>query len=155
MDYIRHLRSMVGHEKVLMVVAGALVFNEKNQLLLQLRTDSESWGVPGGFMELDESVQDTARREVFEETGLILKEMELFGIYSGPQKHKVFGNGDQAAIVEICFSCQSYEGELVNENKESLSNRFFDLDDLPDYIFQDHQQVIDDVKNQRETPVVG
>ncbi|WP_394218731.1 hypothetical protein [Halobacillus trueperi] len=47
MDYIRHLRSMVGHENVLMVVAGALVINEKNQLLLQLRPDSESWGYPG------------------------------------------------------------------------------------------------------------
>ncbi|REJ10959.1 NUDIX hydrolase [Halobacillus trueperi] len=155
MDYIRHLRSMVGHEKVLMVVAGALVFNEKNQLLLQLRTDSGSWGVPGGFMELDESVQETARREVFEETGLILNEMELYGIYSGPHKQKVFGNGDQAAIVEICFICCSYEGEFVKENEESLSNRFFYLDDLPDYIFQDHQQVIEDVKNKRGTPVVG
>lgn len=49
MDYIRHLRSMVGHEKVLMVVAGALVFNEKNQLLLQLRSDSESWGAARRF----------------------------------------------------------------------------------------------------------
>ncbi|MBX0356941.1 NUDIX hydrolase [Halobacillus sp. Nhm2S1] len=155
MDYIRHLRSMVGHEKVLMVVAGALVFNEKNQLLLQLRTDSEGWGVPGGFMELEESVQETARREVFEETGLTLNDMELFGIYSGPHKHKVFGNGDKAAIVEICFSCRSYEGKLVKQNEESLNNRFFDLDDLPDDIFQDHLQVIKDVKNKRVSPVVG
>lgn len=155
MDYIRHLRSMVGHEKVLMVVAGALVFNEKNQLLLQLRTDSESWGLPGGFMELDESVQETARREVFEETGLILNEMELFGIYSGPHKHRVFENGDQAAIVEICFICRSYEGELVKDNEESYNNHFFGLDDLPAYIFQEHQQAIEDVKNKRDTPVVG
>ncbi|GEN52728.1 NUDIX hydrolase [Halobacillus faecis] len=155
MDYIRHLRSMVGHEKVLMVVAGALVFNEKNELLLQLRADSKSWGLPGGFMELDESVQDTARREVYEETGLELKEMDFFGIYSGPHKHKVFPNGDQAAIVEICFSCRSYEGELVKENDESLSHHFFDLDDLPKYIFRDHQQVIHDVTKKRMPPVVG
>lgn len=106
-------------------------------------------------MELHESVQDTARREVLEETGLVLNEMDLFGIYSGPHKHKVFENGDQAAIVEICFICRSYEGELVKENEESLSNRFFDLDHLPDYIFQEHQQAIEDVKNKRATPVIG
>ncbi|WP_306472686.1 hypothetical protein [Bacillus sp. es.036] len=42
MDYIQHLRSMVGHEKVIMVVAGAMVFDDENRLLLQLRTDNES-----------------------------------------------------------------------------------------------------------------
>ncbi|QHA91853.1 NUDIX domain-containing protein [Bacillus sp. N1-1] len=94
MDYIQHLRSMVGHEKVIMVVAGAMVFDTENRLLLQLRTDSESWGLPGGFMDLNESVQETARREVLEETGLVLKEMSLFGIYSGSDKEKTFDNGD-------------------------------------------------------------
>jgi ADP-ribose pyrophosphatase YjhB (NUDIX family) len=92
MDYIKHLRSMVGQEKVIMVVAGAFVFDKENRLLLQKRTDNGQWGLPGGFMELEETVQDTTRREVFEETGLHLGKLELFGIYSGPDYDKTFSN---------------------------------------------------------------
>ncbi|MET3849070.1 NUDIX domain-containing protein [Paenibacillus sp. OAE614] len=69
MDYIQHLRSMVGNEKVVMVVAGAFVFDIKNRVLMQKRSDNGQWSFPGGFMDLGESVQDTARREVYEETG--------------------------------------------------------------------------------------
>ncbi|MGD6992107.1 NUDIX domain-containing protein [Sutcliffiella horikoshii] len=94
MDYIEHLRSMIGNEKVIMVVAGAFVFDKENRVLMQKRSDNGQWGFPGGFMDLGESVQDTARREVYEETGLKLEEFELFGIYSGPQYDKTFSNGD-------------------------------------------------------------
>ena len=48
-------------------------------------------------MELGETVQDTARREVFEETGLRLGKLELFGMYSGPDYYKTFPNGDQVS----------------------------------------------------------
>lgn len=151
LDYISHLRSMVGHENVIMVVAGAIVFNEEGDILLQLRTDSESWGLPGGFMELDESVEDTARREVKEETGLRLGKLELFGVYSGIHKHQTFANGDQVAVVETSFTCHDYEGKLIKKNEESLSNRFFALNDLPEELFTEHQQVIDDVLSRYES----
>lgn len=81
MDYIKHIRSLVGQEKVIMVVAGAFVFDKENRLLLHQRSDNQSWGLPGGFMELGETVQEAARREVFEETGLHLGNLDLFGIY--------------------------------------------------------------------------
>lgn len=53
-DYIDDLRSLVGNPKVIMEVAVAFVFNEQHQLLLHRRTDNGYWGLPGGFMELDE-----------------------------------------------------------------------------------------------------
>ena len=125
MDYIRHLRSLVGQEKVIMVVAGAFVFDKGNRLLLQKRTDNGQWGLPGGFMELEETVQDTARREVFEETGLNLGKLELFGIYSGPDYDKTFSNGDQVSMIQFIFTCKDIKGELVESNSESLNNQFF------------------------------
>ncbi|MGA9290160.1 MAG: NUDIX domain-containing protein [Anaerobacillus sp.] len=154
MDYIQHLRSMVGHEKVIMVVAGAMVFDTENRLLLQLRTDSETWGLPGGFMDLNESVQETARREVLEETGLILKEMSMFGIYSGPDKEKTFGNGDQVSPVQILFQCKDFEGE-VRESEESLDVAFFSLNELPDHLFREHQLMINDFLEDKKQPVIG
>lgn len=145
MDYIQHLRSMVGNEKVIMVVAGAIVFDKENRVLMQKRSDNGEWGFPGGFMDLNESIQDTARREVYEETGLGLNDLELFGIYSGPKYDKTFSNGDQVSLVQIVFICKSYSGELVERNDESLENKFYSLNDLPKNIFTEHQMVVDDL----------
>ncbi|WP_053217926.1 NUDIX hydrolase [Virgibacillus senegalensis] len=155
MDYISYLRSMVGHEKVIMVVAGVFVLDEHGRLLLHLRSDNESWGLPGGYMEMGETVSDAARREVFEETGLRLGNLELFGIYSGPEKEKTLGNGDQVAMVQIWFSCREYSGKLVKNNEETLDADFFPLDDLPDQLFASHIPIINDYKSGKEWPIVN
>ncbi|WP_409288076.1 NUDIX hydrolase [Peribacillus sp. SCS-37] len=145
MDYIRHLRSMVGHERVLMVTAGVFVFDEKNRLLLQKRSDNGQWGLPGGFMELDEDIQTAATREVLEETGLKVSNLELFGIYSGPRFNKTFANGDQVSLLQILFISRSFTGSVLERNEESIENGFFSLDKLPDSIFTDHMEFINDM----------
>lgn len=150
MDYIQYMRSMVGKEKVIMVVAGAFVFDEENRVLMQKRADNGQWGFPGGFMDLEESVQDTARREVYEETGLTLEELELFGIYSGPQYDKTFPNGDQVSLVQITFICKQYSGDLVKSNEESLQNKFYSLKELPDNIFPEHKIFVDDLLSKKQ-----
>ncbi|MGY3717367.1 NUDIX hydrolase [Sutcliffiella cohnii] len=154
MDYIKHIRSLVGQEKVIMVVAGAFVFDKDNRLLLQQRTDSGSWGLPGGFMELGETVQETARREVFEETGLRLGELNLFGMYSGPKYDKTFSNGDQVSMMLVLFTCTDYKGELVKSNEESLKNTFFSINNLPENLFVDHQEFFDDFLSNKEKPII-
>lgn len=155
MDYIQHLRSMVGNEKVIMVVAGAFVFDKENRVLMQKRSDNGQWGFPGGFMDLGESVQDTARREVYEETGLKLEELKLFGIYSGPQYDKTFSNGDQVSLVLISFVCKEYSGELVESNEESTQNKFYSLKELPEHIFIEHKMLIDDLLSKKQLPIIG
>ncbi|KKI91467.1 hypothetical protein WQ54_14430 [Bacillus sp. SA1-12] len=145
MDYIQHLRSMVGNEKVIMIVSGAFVFDKENRVLMQKRSDNGQWGFPGGFMDLGESVQDTARREVYEETGLKLEELELFGIYSGPQYDKTFSNGDQVL----------HSGELVESNEESIQNKFYSLKELPENIFTEHKMLVDDLLSKKQLPIIG
>jgi ADP-ribose pyrophosphatase YjhB (NUDIX family) len=154
MDYIKHLRSMVGQEKVIMVVAGAFVFDKENRLLLQKRTDNGQWGLPGGFMELEETVQDTTRREVFEETGLHLGKLELFGIYSGPDYDKTFSNGDQVSLVQFLFTSKDFKGELVESNPESMKNKFFPLNKLPKNLFSDHKVLLNDLFSDEEKPII-
>ncbi|MEC0176950.1 NUDIX hydrolase [Paenibacillus favisporus] len=155
MDYIQHLRSIVGNEKVIMVVAGAFVFDKENRVLMQKRSDNGQWGFPGGFMDLGESVQDTARREIYEETGLILEELKLFGIYSGPQYDKTFSNGDQVSLVLISFVCNQYSGELVESNEESIQNKFYSLKELPENIFTEHKMLIEDLLSNKRLPIIG
>jgi ADP-ribose pyrophosphatase YjhB (NUDIX family) len=150
-DYIQDLRRLVGHTKIIMVVAGAFVFNEKHHILLHRRSDNGYWGLPGGFMELGENVEDTARREVFEETGIRLGKMELFGIYSNTEK--VFGNGDQTSLVQIMFVCKEYEGELRTSN-ETLETKFFPTHLLPKNLFPDHMLFFEDLLSGQKTPFV-
>jgi|GEM_PF-6894993 len=88
-DYITYLRSMIGNKKVIMVAVGVFILDQEDRLLLQLRSDNQTWGHPGGFMEMGETVTETAKREAFEETGLTLHSLEFFGIYSGIEHERV------------------------------------------------------------------
>ena len=81
--YIMGLRKLVGHIPLLQCGASVIVENEKGEVLLQQRTDNGCWGYAGGSVELYEVVEEAARRELEEETGLIADEMELLGVFSG------------------------------------------------------------------------
>ncbi|GAA0596481.1 hypothetical protein GCM10009001_10750 [Virgibacillus siamensis] len=82
MDYVKNLRKLVGHRPLILTGSVVIAVNEHDELLLQQRTDG-GWGLPGGLMELGESLEETARREVKEETGLEIGRLELLDVFSG------------------------------------------------------------------------
>lgn len=133
-DYIMDLRKVVGHRPLLQVGASVIVVNEKGETLLQKRADNHCWGYAGGSVELDEVVEDAARRELFEETGLIAGEMELFGVFSGKNTHHVYPNGDEVSNVDIVYLCKAYSGTLKCQEEEVEELRFFPADALPENI---------------------
>lgn len=134
MDYISSLRDKVGHAPVILVGALVLIFNKDKQVLLQLRSDNESWGLPGGTMELGESFEEAATREVYEETNLEIQNLKFITNFSGKDYHMVYPNGDQAYTVTVLFESEEYEGELSADIKETQNLKFFDLDKLPQNI---------------------
>lgn len=131
-DYIMGLRKIVGHRPLLQVGAGVIVENERGEVLLQKRADNHCWGYAGGSVELDEVVEEAAKRELFEETGLIAKELTLFGVFSGKETHYVYPNGDEVSNVDIVYLCSSYTGQLTRQESEVEELRFFAADSLPD-----------------------
>lgn len=133
-SYIMDLRKIVGHRPLLQVGASIIVEDSQGRILLQKRADNHCWGYAGGSIELDEVVEDAARRELLEETGLIARSMELFGIFSGPQTHYVYPNGDEVSNVEIVFLCREYEGELRCQEGEVEELCFFAADEVPENI---------------------
>ena len=64
MGYIKKLRKKIGHDPIINVGATVLVFNEKNEVLLNLRSDTNNWGIPGGSKELKETLKECAIREL-------------------------------------------------------------------------------------------
>jgi ADP-ribose pyrophosphatase YjhB (NUDIX family) len=129
-EYFKHLRSKVGSVKILIPGTGAIVLNERDEVLLMLRADTDTWGTPGGFMDLGETVRESLRRELREELGIESRDEELFGIYSGPEFETRHPNGDETSGVTILFVVRSYSGTPRN-SEESREVRFVPITDLP------------------------
>ena len=132
MGYILDLRKIVGHRPLIQVGAGIIVEDDKGRVLLQLRADNHCWGYCGGSIEPDEKVEDAAKRELFEETGLIAEEVQLFGVFSGPELHYIYPNGDEVSNIDIVFLCRSFSGTLKPQESEVEELRFFPIDALPE-----------------------
>lgn len=133
-DYILDLRKIVGHRPLLQVGASVLIEDREGRLLLQRRADCHQWGYHGGSVELDENVEDAARRELREETGLTAGKLTLFGVYSGPEMHFVYPNGDEVSDIDHVFLCTDYTGTLCPQPGEVEELRFFAWDELPEDI---------------------
>ncbi|KFM98580.1 NUDIX domain-containing protein [Bacillus clarus] len=131
MGYIEDMRKLVGNHPLILIGSHAIILNEKNEVLLQLRTDFNTWGIIGGALEYNETLEDAAKREVFEETGLTVKNIELFRTYSGPDFFQIYPNGDQVHGVLVIYICRDFDGELICDPAESKELRFFPLDALP------------------------
>jgi 8-oxo-dGTP pyrophosphatase MutT (NUDIX family) len=112
MDYLASLRQFVGHSPLLMVGAAVLVVDQEGRLLLLKRSDNACWGPPGGAVEPGEVVEQAARRELFEETGLEAGELSLFDVFSGPELFYRYPNGDEVHNVTIVYQTSHVSGSL-------------------------------------------
>ncbi len=95
------------------------------KILLQHRADEDNWCIPGGVMEIGESFEQTATREVFEETGLVVHNLQLYGIYSGKTCFVEYPNKDKVFSVQIIFKTSDFQGDLKQKSEESKAHRFF------------------------------
>lgn len=108
MDYILQLRQLIGHRPILMVGAAILVIDAQDRLLLMKRSDNGCWGPPGGSTEPGERVEQAAKRETLEETGLEVDEMSLFGVFSGPELYYKYPNGDEVYNVTVVYLSRDF-----------------------------------------------
>lgn len=81
--YVADLRALVGSRPLILAGAAVLIVDAGGRLLLLHRSDSDTWGLPGGYLEAGESLEECARCEAYEETGLSVGQMRLLGVFSG------------------------------------------------------------------------
>ena len=130
-DYIQYLRSLIGPRPVNLVGAAGAVFNPAGELLLQRKVGAERWTVPGGICELGECFEDALRRELLEETSLVVHAAELWTVVSGEQTFKHMQNGDEFYMYTALFWVTAWSGTPTPDGHESEELRFFSPDDLP------------------------
>jgi ADP-ribose pyrophosphatase YjhB (NUDIX family) len=148
MDYIKELRALVGTRPLIMVGATLLALNHDNQLLMIKRTDNHCWGVPGGAMELGESLEETVQRETQEEIGVAVRDLELFGVYSGKELYYKYRDGNEVYNVSVVYITRNFGGDVrVNPNEHS-EHKFFDLENLPAEISPPIQPILRDLVSQ-------
>lgn len=134
MEYINRLRKHVGNQPLLMVGSTVLVIDAQNRLLMMKRSDSGNWGVPGGAMELGETTEETARRELHEETGLEVDELTLFGVFSGKELYYRYPSGEEVYNVSIVYLAHDIHGTIKFVDGEHYDFQYFDLTDLPENV---------------------
>jgi mutator protein MutT len=145
MEYITWIRSQVGHAPVILNFAVGVIQDDGGRVLLQRRGDRERdvWGFPGGAVELGESLDETVRREVAEETGLKVRVTGLLGVYS--RYHDSYPNGDQAQVISTVFTCAADGGQLQADGKETVDLAWFALNQLPELLNAQHRDIAADL----------
>ncbi len=142
--YIMELRKAVGHRTLIMPCACVIIGDGKGSILLQQRRDDGKWGHHGGAMEIDESAEDAARREIMEELNIIPEKLELLGVYSGKKYHHVYPNGDETSCIDIVYVCHSYTGEIRFNDGEVARAEWFGADSLPENLSDNPRDAIRD-----------
>ena len=146
-DYIDDLRKKTGHMPLLLAHAVVVLFNEKGEILLEERSDDGYFDFPGGALDLKETMEDAAKRELLEETGVIADELKLFKVYSGEITHYVYFNGDEIYGVDAVYLCHKWHGELKPQLGEVKNLVFAPINKMPDKMSKRNKQIITDLLN--------
>lgn len=124
MGYIEEMRQRVGNHPLILIGSHAIILNENNEILLQLRTDFNRWGIIGGALEYNETLEDAVKREVFEETGLTVKNVELFRTYSGPDFFKSIQTVIKYMVYSLFIFAENFKVNLyaIKRNRKNYAS---------------------------------
>ncbi|WP_030660473.1 NUDIX hydrolase [Streptomyces cellulosae] len=129
-DFIRSLRTSIGHELLWLPGVSAVVFDDEGRVLLHRRSDTRKWSLIGGIPEPGEQPAACAVREVEEETGVHCEVERVIVVQA--LKAITYDNGDVCQYMDIAFRCRAVGGEARVNDDESLEVGWFAVDALPE-----------------------
>lgn len=145
-SYLGQLRKLIGNRALISVGARAILQDERRRVLLIRRSDNGMWGMPAGSMELNESIFDCLKREVKEETGLIVLEATPIAIYSEPRFAFTTFYGDHYQMFATVFRVDAWQGSLLSKTDETVEAEFFALDALPENLHPVYLETVEDLQ---------
>lgn len=135
--------------------ASAIVTDEHGRILLIKRRDNTLWALPGGGHEIGETIEQTAVREVKEETGLDVEVTGLSGIYTNPHHVVAFTDGEVRQQFSLCFTTAVRGGALAIDH-ESTDIAWTDPDKIVDLDMHPSMRLcIDHYLENRDSPYLG
>ncbi|SEM85282.1 NUDIX hydrolase [Lihuaxuella thermophila] len=132
--------NLIGNRSFMVVGSSVLVINEKGQLLLQQKKES-AWCLPGSLMELGETLEETARRAVYEEAGLVIGSLQLLRVFSGKKYIFRFEESEAYAVTAV-YVTRDILGEITKDEVETNQVQYFDFTMLPENIESEDKDFI-------------
>jgi 8-oxo-dGTP pyrophosphatase MutT (NUDIX family) len=127
---VAYLRKRVGHHRLFLPTVTAVVLDGNGQVLVEERSDDGTWAVPGGIIDPPEESAHAAVREVFEETGVIVRPAGLIASKVTPEK--TYRNGDVTQGSDVAFRCRAIGGQACVHDDESTQVRWCKVADVLD-----------------------
>jgi 8-oxo-dGTP pyrophosphatase MutT (NUDIX family) len=143
-DYIGELRKLIGTRPIIMCGANVIILDSDGRILLHHRVDNDTWGLPGGAMEIGESLEETAIREANEEIGLTCRNLKIFNVYSGEELYYKYPDGNEVYNVTATYICKDFSGQIEVDETEGKDAMFFTVNSIPKKISPPVRVIIDD-----------
>lgn len=145
-DQIKSVRRYVGNDQIIGVGATTAVQRDDGRFLMIQRADNGAWTFPSGYADLGENAAQTASRETLEETGYHVAPERILAIYSSPQYHVVFPNGDQVKNVGTLFYSRLVGGGPKIQTSEIRNMAWLTKDEViassPPMLHRLHQEAL-------------
>ncbi|MER5319507.1 NUDIX hydrolase [Streptosporangium roseum] len=139
----------------LVVGVSAVVVDDTGRVLMQRRTDNGLWALPGGGMDLTESVPQAAVREVKEETGYDVEVTGMVGLYTDARHIIAYSDGEVRRQFNICLTARLVGGALTISD-ESTEVRWVSPDEIEELPMHDTQRLrIEHFRQGKSTPYIG